>query len=165
MTSPFFCFPIFLFSYFPIFLYEPFVSPFAGAPATHEDDAADILVEGEAYPHADKAVAERDADDVTKSNLLGRKGIKKMDNGQWIMDNFVNRRQIFTFHFSLFTSFSYLCSLELYKPLQYDEKELCNHTSCGFPAGRVLRRGEETVARISPISDDGGGEQGYDALT
>jgi hypothetical protein len=81
------------------------------------------------------------------------------------MDNFVRRQQ--NFHFSLLTFHFFFVSLqpELNKPLQYDEKELCNHTSCGFPDGRVLRRGEKTVARISPISDDGGGEQGYDALT
>ena len=60
--------PFFLFSHFPIFLYKSFISPFAGAPAAHEDDAADILVEGEAYPHTEKAVAERNADDVTHAD-------------------------------------------------------------------------------------------------
>ena len=49
-------------------LYKPFVSPFAGTPAAHKDDAADILVEGEADPHTDKAVAEGDADDVTHAD-------------------------------------------------------------------------------------------------
>lgn len=42
--------------------------PLARTPATHQDDAADVLVESEAYPHADEAIAERDADEVTKAH-------------------------------------------------------------------------------------------------
>ena len=33
-----------------------------------EDDTSYILVDGKAYPHTHKSVAERDADDVTQAN-------------------------------------------------------------------------------------------------
>jgi hypothetical protein len=52
----------------PYFIYKPFCSPFAGVPAAKENDATDIFVEGETYPHTYKSVAQGDADDVTKTH-------------------------------------------------------------------------------------------------
>lgn len=49
-------------------LHKPFILPLAGAPAAEEDDATDILVEGETYPHAYKAQAQRNADDIAEAN-------------------------------------------------------------------------------------------------
>ncbi len=43
-------------------------TPLAGMPAPHEDDATAVLVEGKAYPHADKAIAEGNADEITDTN-------------------------------------------------------------------------------------------------
>ena len=47
-------------------LHKPLSLPLARTPAAHEDNAADVLIEGEADPHADKAIAEGDADDVAQ---------------------------------------------------------------------------------------------------
>ena len=43
-------------------------APFARAPATEENDTADVLIEGEAYPHAYKAIAEGNADDIAQTD-------------------------------------------------------------------------------------------------
>ena len=41
--------------------------PLPRPPTAHEDDAADVLVEGEAHPHAYESEAERDTDDITQA--------------------------------------------------------------------------------------------------
>ena len=51
-----------------IVLHEALGPPFAGPPTAHEDDAANVLVEHEAYPHADKAVAKGDTDDIAQTD-------------------------------------------------------------------------------------------------
>ena len=43
-------------------------APLARPPASHKDDAADVLVEGKAYPHAHQAVTKRNADDVAEAD-------------------------------------------------------------------------------------------------
>ena len=42
--------------------------PFAWPPSPYKDDAADVLVEGKAYPHAYKTIAEGNADDIAQAN-------------------------------------------------------------------------------------------------
>ena len=45
-------------------LHKPLSLPLARTPAAHEDNAADVLIEGKANPHADKTIAKGNADDV-----------------------------------------------------------------------------------------------------
>ena len=48
---------------------EAFADPFEAVPAADEDEAADVLVEGEYGPHGDEAPSERDAEDVASHYL------------------------------------------------------------------------------------------------
>lgn len=50
------------------FFNKSFIFPLARPPAAHQDDAANVLIESEANPHADKSIAKRNADDVTHAN-------------------------------------------------------------------------------------------------
>ncbi len=43
-------------------------APLARPPTSHKNDAADVLVEGKANPHAHQSVAKWDADDVAESD-------------------------------------------------------------------------------------------------
>ena len=63
-----FSFGVILFKIRNTLFYEPFGLPLPRSPATHEDDASDVLVEGEAYPHAYKTIAEGNANDITQAD-------------------------------------------------------------------------------------------------
>ena len=48
---------------------EAFADPFEAVPAAEEDEAADVLVEGEDGPHRDESPAEGDAEDIASYDL------------------------------------------------------------------------------------------------
>ena len=59
---------------------EAFADPFEAVPAADEDEAADVLVEGEYGPHGDEAPAEGDAQDVASDDLYAPHDDDSEDN-------------------------------------------------------------------------------------
>ena len=48
---------------------EAFADPLEAVPAVDEDEAADVLVEGEDQPHCDKAPSECDTENIASDHL------------------------------------------------------------------------------------------------